>query len=305
MMSIAGPREYSFIIGSQDIRLDRYVAENCPELTRSQAQRLIVDGLVKVNGAVAKAGLKLSNGDLVTVAIPPPKSDFLEPEAIPFDILYEDDDVLVIDKPAGLPVHPAPGHPAHTLVNAILAYLSVPPDTGDPLRPGIVHRLDMDTSGVMLVAKNRTAQASLVEQFKTYSVVKVYLVLVKGHLAPESGVIEAPIGRDPRNRKRMAVVAEDRGRPARTRYQVLKYSDGYSLLEVTPETGRTHQIRVHLEAIGHPVVGDATYGTKSTFLSRQFVHASRLGFCLPSTGRYVEFEAALPPDLEKALREIG
>ena len=304
-MSIAGPREYSFIVVSQDIRLDRYVAENCPGLTRSQAQRLIVNGLVRVNGTVAKAGLKLNNGDRVTVAIPPPPPGLLEPEAIPFDILYEDDDVLVIDKPAGLPVHPAPGHPDHTLVNAVLAYLPVPPDTGDPLRPGIVHRLDMDTSGVMLVARNRTAQTNLVEQFKTHSVVRVYLVLVKGHLAPERGVIEAPIGRDPRNRKRMAVVAEGRGRPARTRYQVLKYSGYYSLLEVTPETGRTHQIRVHLAAIGHPVVGDTTYGEKSAFLSRQFVHASRLGFRLPSAGEYVEFESALPSDLEKTLKDIG
>ena len=287
------------------MRLDRYVAENCPELTRSQAQRLIGDGLVRVNGAVAKAGLKLSNGDRVTVTIPPPTSSLLEPELIPFDILYEDDDILVIDKPAGLPVHPAPGHPDHTLVNAILAYLSVPPDTDDPLRPGIVHRLDMDTSGLMLVARNRTAQTNLVEQFKSHSVVRVYLVLVKGHLAPERGVVEAPIGRDPRNRKRMAVVAEGRGRPARTEYQVLKYTGGYSLLEVTPETGRTHQIRVHLAAIGHPVVGDATYGAKSALLSRHFVHSSRLGFRLPSTGEYVEFEAALPPDLEKALKDIG
>ncbi len=304
-MSIAGSREYGFIVVSQGIRLDRYVAENCPELTRSQAQRLIVGGLVKVNGAVAKAGLKLSNGDRVTVSVPPPTSNLLEPEAIPFDILYEDDDVLVIDKPAGLPVHPAPGHPDHTLVNAILAYLSFPPDTDAPLRPGIVHRLDMDTSGVMLVARNRTAQANLVEQFKTHSVVKLYLVLVKGHLSPERGAIEAPIGRDPRNRKRMAVVAEGRGRSARTRYQVLKYSGDYSLLEVTPETGRTHQIRVHLAAIGHPVVGDTTYGVKSAFLSRQFVHASRLGFRLPSTGRYVEFESALPSDLEQALKDIS
>jgi len=304
-MSIASPREYSFIVVGQGVRLDRYVAENCPELTRSQAQRLIGDGLVRVNGAVAKAGLKLSDGDRVMVTIPPPESRLLEPELIPFDILYEDDDVLVIDKPAGLPVHPAPGHPDHTLVNAILAYLSVPPDTDDPLRPGIVHRLDMDTSGVMLVARNRIAQANLVEQFKSHSVAKLYLVLVKGHLAPERGVIEAPIGRDPRNRKRMAVVAEGQGRPASTGYHVMKYIDNYSLLEVTPETGRTHQIRVHLAAIGHPVVGDATYGTKSGFLSRQFVHASRLGFRLPSTGKYVEFEAALPPDLEKALRDIG
>jgi 23S rRNA pseudouridine1911/1915/1917 synthase len=305
MMSIANTREYSFVVGSQEIRLDRYVAENCPELTRSRAQKLIGDGLVRVNGAVAKAGLRLSNGDLVTVTIPPPTTGLLEPEAIPFDILYEDDDVLVIDKPAGLPVHPAPGHPEHTLVNAILAYLSVAPDTGDPLRPGIVHRLDMDTSGVMLVAKNRVARANLVEQFKTHSVVKLYLVLVRGHLAPERGVIEAPVGRAPRNRKRMAVVAEGQGRPARTEYRVLKYINNYSLLEVTPETGRTHQIRVHLAAIGHPVVGDATYGVKSALLSRQFVHASRLGFRLPSSGEYVEFEASLPPDLAKTLDDIS
>jgi 23S rRNA pseudouridine1911/1915/1917 synthase len=305
MMSITGSREYSFTVASQGVRLDHYVAENCPELTRSQAQRLIAGGLVKVNGAVAKASLKLSNGDSVTVTIPTPTSDFPKPEAIPFDILYEDDDVLVIDKPAGLPVHPAPGHPGHTLVNAVLAYLSVPPDTGDPLRPGIVHRLDMGTSGVMLVAKNRPARVNLVEQFKTHSVVKLYLVLVKGHLAPERGVIEAPIGRSPRNRKHMAVVAEGRGRPARTEYRVVKHIGDCSLLEVTPETGRTHQIRVHLAAIGYPVVGDATYGTKSAFISRQFVHASRLGFCLPSTGEYVEFESALPPDLEQALKDIG
>ena len=305
IMSISGSREYSFVVDGQGIRLDRYVAGNCPELTRSQAQKLIGEGLVQVNGAVAKAGLKLSNGDLVTVTVPPPATGLLEPEAIPFGILYEDDDILVIDKPAGLPVHPAPGHPEHTLVNAILAYLSVPPDTGDPLRPGIVHRLDMDTSGVMLVAKNRVARANLVEQFKTRSVLKIYLVLVRGHLVPERGVIEAPIGRAPRNRKRMAVVAEGQGRPARTEYRVLKYIDNYSLLEVTPETGRTHQIRVHLAAIGYPVVGDATYGVRSTSLSRQFVHASRLGFRLPSSGEYVEFEAALPPDLTKVLKDIG
>ncbi|HEY40540.1 MAG TPA: RluA family pseudouridine synthase [Dehalococcoidia bacterium] len=304
-MSITGSREYSFIVSGQEIRLDRYVAENCPELTRNQAQRLIGDGLVQVNGVVAKASLKLSNGDRVKVTVPPPESSILEPEIIPFTVLYEDDDVLVIDKPAGLPVHPAPGHPDHTLVNAILAYLSVPPDTGDPMRPGIVHRLDMDTSGVMLVAKNRTAQASLVEQFKTHTVVKLYLVLVKGRLSPEHGVIEASIGRASHNRKRMAVVDEGRGRPARTEYRVLKYLSSYSLLEVTPETGRTHQIRVHLKAIGYPVVGDATYGVKSAFLLRQFIHASRLGFRLPSSGEYVEFEAALPPDLEKALEDIG
>jgi 23S rRNA pseudouridine1911/1915/1917 synthase len=304
-MSSARPREYSFVAGSQNVRLDRYVAENCPELTRSQAQRLISDGLVKVNGVVARASLKLSDGDRITVTVPPPKRSLLEPESIPFDILYKDDDILVVDKPAGLPVHPAPGHPEHTLVNAVLDYLSIYSDADDSLRPGIVHRLDMDTSGVMLVARNRAAWDNLVEQFKSHSVVKVYLVLVKGHLSPEVGVIEAPIGRDPGNRKRMAVAAEGEGRPARTEYRVLRYIENYSLLEVTPETGRTHQIRVHLAAIGYPVVGDATYGKKSALVSRQFVHASRLGFRLPSSGEYVEFEAALPSDLEQALREIG
>ncbi|HEY32560.1 MAG TPA: RluA family pseudouridine synthase [Dehalococcoidia bacterium] len=304
-MSIAGSREHSFVVGSQGVRLDHYVAGSCPELTRTQAQKLINDGLVRVNGMVARASLKLSHGDRVTVIIPPSTPSRPEPEAIPFGILYEDDDVLVIDKPAGLPVHPAPGHPGHTLVNAILAYLSFTPDTGDPLRPGIVHRLDMNTSGVMLVAKDRAARADLVRQFKSHNVTKVYFALVKGHLAPEHGVIEAPIGRDTRNRKRMAVAAEDQGRAARTRYRVVRYIDDYTLLEAVPETGRTHQIRVHLAAIGHPVVGDATYGVKSAHLSRQFLHSHRLGFRLPSTGEYVEFESALPSDLKKALKEFG
>jgi len=303
--SIARPKECSFIVDSQGVRLDRYVAGNCPELTRTQAQRLIGDGSVTVNDSVAKASLKLDVGDRVTVSIPPPVPSCLLPEDIPFGILYEDDDLLVIDKPSGLPVHPAPGHLGHTLVNAVLAYLSDLPDGGDPLRPGIVHRLDMDTSGVMLVAKNRAAQSNLSAQFKSHSVVKVYLTLVKGRLAPEHGAIEAPIGRDPRNRKRMAITAEGRGRAARAQYRVIKYIDNYTLLEVMPATGRTHQIRVHLSAIDHPVVGDTTYGVKSAPLSRQFLHASRLGFRLPSTGEYVEFESALPPDLEQALKDIG
>lgn len=219
-------------------------------------------------------------------------------------ILYEDDDVLVIDKPPGLAVHPAPGHPSGTLVNALLSHLSALPDTSDQ-RPGIVHRLDKDTSGVMLVAKNGAAHANLTEQFKSRSVSKTYLVLVKGHLTPEDGAIEAPIGRDSAHRERMAVVAESRGRAARTEYHVREYLDGYTLLEVKPETGRTHQIRVHLAAIGYPVVGDKVYGVKSASVPRQFVHAHRLGFHLPSTGEYVEFTADLPPDLKQALTEIG
>ncbi len=296
---------YRFTVERPGVRLDKYVAENCPELSRTHAQKLIADGHITVNDVVARSGFKLSTGDRITASIPPEEPGTLLPEFIPFGILYEDDDVLVIDKPAGLPVHPAPGHPGHTLVNGLLAYLSTLPDTGDALRPGIVHRLDMDTSGVMLVAKNRVAHANLAEQFKSRSVAKVYLALVRGRLSPEDGAIEAPIGRDPRNRKRMAVVAEHRGRPARTGYHVVRYTDSYTLLEVTLETGRTHQIRVHLAAIGHSVVGDTTYGVSSPYLSRQFLHSYHLGFCLPATGEHVEFESELPADLQQALAGIG
>ena len=294
---------YRFVVDRPGVRLDKYVGEEYPELSRTHAQKLIGSGYITVNERVAKAGLKLSVGDRIKIVIPPPLPTPLSPEAIPLNIIYEDDDLLVVDKPAGLTVHPAPGHPGHTLINAILSHFPHLADIGDSLRPGVVHRLDKDTSGVMIVAKNSVAQASLAEQFKTHSVVKAYLVLVKGHLTPENGIIEAAIGRDPRNRKRMTVVA--RGREARTEYQVVKYIGDYTLLEVRPETGRTHQIRVHLSAIRYPVVGDAMYGVKSAHLSRQFMHASRLGFQLPATGEYVEFTSELPPDLEQALKDIG
>ena len=294
---------YSFIVDKAGVRLDKYVGEKCSELSRTHAQKLIADGHITVNDRVVKASFKLNTGDRVDIIIPPTAPSPLSPEAIPLNIIYEDDDLLVVDKPAGLAIHPAPGHPGHTLVNAVLSHLPGLAETGDSLRPGIVHRLDKDASGIMVVAKNNAAQLNLINQFKARSVVKAYVVLVKGHLTPEDGVIEAPIGRDPRNRKRMAVVAE--GRDARTRYHVIKYIGNYTLLEVRTETGRTHQIRVHLLAIGYPVVGDATYGVKSDHLSRQFLHACRLGFTLPSTGEYVEFTSELPPDLAQALKDIA
>ena len=294
---------YSFVADKPGARLDRCVAEKYPELSRTYAQRLIADGYITVNDRVAKASLKLSIGDRLRVVIPPTAPSPLSPEAMPLNIIYEDDDLLAVDKPAGLTVHPAPGHPSHTLINAILAHFPSLAEVSDSLRPGVVHRLDKDTSGVMLVAKNRVAQIKLSEQFKSHSVVKSYLVLVKGRLTPEQGIIEAPMGRDPRNRKKMAVVAE--GREARTEYRVIKYIGNYTLLKVMPETGRTHQIRVHLSAIGFPVVGDSVYGVKSPHLSRQFMHASRLGFRSPSTGEYVEFTSELPPDLEQALKDIA
>jgi 23S rRNA pseudouridine1911/1915/1917 synthase len=283
-------------------RLDRFVAARTPGLSRTHAQELIDAGLVTVNGRPARSSLKLSRGDRVLVTVPPEPPSHLQPEDLPLNIVYEDGDVIVIDKPAGLAVHPSPGHPGHTLANALLSYLPSLAEEPGSLRPGLVHRLDKDTSGLLVVAKNRPAQADLSGQFKSRSVSKAYLALVKGRLSPESGIIEADIGRDPRNRQRMAVVT--RGRQARTEYRVVRYIRDYSLLEIRPETGRTHQIRVHLAAIGYPVVGDATYGVKSPHVGRQFLHASRLAFRLPSTGRYVEFESPLPPDLARALEEI-
>jgi len=283
-------------------RIDSYVAAQCPQLSRSHVQHLIDDGLVTVNGRASKSGYKMREGDRIVVDVPSPQPIAPQPEDIPLSIVYEDDDVLVIDKPAGLTVHPAPGHSEHTLVNAILAHC---PDLriNGSIRPGIVHRLDKDTSGVMMIAKNDTAQRDLSAQIKARSVLKQYTVLVHGRLSPEKGVIEAPIGRDPSHRKRMAVV--DSGRESRTRYSVLKYFKGYTLLEVTLETGRTHQIRVHLSALGFPVAGDAVYGKASNIVARQFVHASRLGFNLPSNGKWVEFAAPLPGDLEEAVERVA
>jgi len=298
-------KPFSFVVDGSGVRLDKYVAEKYPDLSRTQAQKLVDDGFVTVNDRVAKAGLKLNLGDRVKITLPSPPPSPLLPEAMPLSVIYEDDDLLVIDKPAGLAVHPAPGHPSHTLVNAILSRVPDLPETDDSRRPGVVHRLDKDASGVMVVAKNAAAQLNLINQFKARSVVKAYLALVKGHLTQDDGVIEAPIGRDPRNRKRMAVVAEGEGREARTHYHVIRHVGDYTLLEIRPETGRTHQIRVHLSAIGYPVVGDKVYGVKSAHIPRMFLHACRLGFKLPSTGEYVEFTSDLPPDLEQALEDIA
>jgi 23S rRNA pseudouridine1911/1915/1917 synthase len=284
-------------------RLDKYVAENCSGLSRTHAQQLIEDGLVTVNGKAARSSLKLNAGDKVAVTVPPEAPSTLEAEDIPLNIIYEDEDLLVVDKPAGLAVHPAPGTPSGTLANAVVHYLPSIAKDADSLRPGIVHRLDKDTSGLIIVAKNRAAQANLSDQFKDRTVKKTYITLVKGKLTPDKGIIEADIGRDPKHRQKMAVVAD--GREARTSYQVVSYHGDYSLLEIHPETGRTHQIRVHLAAIGFPVVGDATYGFPVKGLNRQFLHAGKIGFNLPSSGKWVEFISPLPADLQKTLDGIG
>ena len=295
-------KQFSFTIVEPGARLDKFIAEQVADLSRTQAQKLIENGCVTVNGAPEKASYKLNAGEDVLVKIPPSAPSHLVPEDIPVPILYEDEDILVVDKPAGLTVHPAPGHRGHTLVNAVLSHLNTMSDNA--LRPGIVHRLDKDTSGVMVIARNTIAHERLAAQFKQHAVKKVYVTLVRGHLVPEEGIIEAPVGRDSGDRKKMAVTGEKRGRSALTRYKVIKYAGKNTLLEVMPQTGRTHQIRVHLAAIGYPVVGDATYGVKSPVLSRQFLHAHRLGFCHPSTEKYMEFISPLPADLEKALKEL-
>ncbi len=223
-------KRYNLTADIPGTRLDKFLAEKCPELSRTHAQKLITEGIVSVNGQTARASLKLEAGDQIDFTIPPETPSHLTPEDIPLKIIYEDGDLMVIDKPAGLAVHPAPGHHEHTLVNAVLHHLPALSQEEDSLRPGIVHRLDKDTSGLIIVAKNRVAQANLSEQFKSRTVAKHYTVLVKGKLVPESGIIEANIGRDPKHRQRMAVV--DKGREARTEYRVIKYIGGYSLLEI-------------------------------------------------------------------------
>jgi 23S rRNA pseudouridine1911/1915/1917 synthase len=285
-----------------DIRLDKYLAQVLPQLSRAYLQKLIVQGYILVNGQRTKANQRLNKVDRITVELPPlPVHPLAEP--IPLAIIYEDKDILVVDKPAGLTVHPAPGHPSHTLVNAVLAHCPGLAMSNELMRPGIVHRLDKDTSGLIVIAKNDFAREYLAAQFKSRTVTKGYLVLVKGRLSPEQGIIEAPIGRDPRSRRRMAIV--EAGKEASTQYQVRKYLDNYTLVEVTPLTGRTHQIRVHLSAIGCPVVGDPVYGVKSAYLNRQFIHAYRLGFRLPSTKQYQEFISPVPMDLEQALEHLA
>ena len=293
-------RLFRLAVKEDGARLDVYVAQHCPGLSRSRARRIIEDGLATVNGRPAKSSHLLRAGDAVSVRVPPPAALDLAPESIPLSVVYEDQDLLVVDKPAGLTVHPAAGQTAHTLVNALLAHCTDLAGVGGVLRPGIVHRLDKDTSGLLIVAKNDRAHVDLSRQLKERTVEKKYLALVHGRVDPPEAVIDAPVGRDPHNRKRMAVV--EQGRAATTAYRVRERLGDLTLVEVSPSTGRTHQIRVHLAAIGHPVVGDAVYGKASPLVGRQFLHAHRLGFRHPADGRPLAFESPLPQDLQRALQ---
>lgn len=292
-------REFLVMEGGE--RVDRYLVGSL-NLSRSQVQHLIRQGRVTVEGAVVKASYLLSTGERIRIQLPPPEEPGPLVQGIPLDIVYEDQELAVVNKPAGMVVHPSPGHKGGTLVNALLArYPFLSQLSGS--RPGIVHRLDKGTSGLMVVAKDEEARRYLQKQFKRGEVKKVYLALVEGHLKPAQGVIEVPIGRDLRRRKRMAALPG--GREAVTEYRVRGYLDGYTLVEAMPRTGRTHQVRVHLAFLGHPVVGDPVYGfrRKRLGLERQFLHSHILGFKAPS-GRWLEFEAPLPEELERTLEGL-
>jgi 23S rRNA pseudouridine1911/1915/1917 synthase len=289
-------------------RLDRFLVSRLENVSRTRVQQLITDGLVMVNGRSVKAGYVLRAQDTLQVirTIPVVQPTAVKPQALPLDIIYEDDYLLIVNKAAGMVVHPAPGHYEDTLVNALLARYPELRGSEENLRPGIVHRLDRDTSGLLIVAKDVRTQAALVEQMKRHEIVKRYIALVEGEVSLEKGGIEAPIGRDPRHRQQMAITAID-SRDARTFFRVLKRYTHHTLLLLQLETGRTHQIRVHLQAIGHPVVGDPVYGSGHSrpgiILPRQFLHAYQLAFVHPVTGEQLEFEAPLPADLQAILNK--
>lgn len=305
-----------FSVSPEDVgqRLDLFLSSRHPLITRSQIQRLIEEGEVKINGKVAKASHKIRETEAVEINIPEPEGIEALPEKIPLDILYEDHDVIVINKPAGMVVHPAAGNYTGTLVNALLDHCKDLSGIGGKLRPGIVHRLDKNTTGVLIAAKSDVAHQSLAEQFKKHSIKRKYVALVHGVIAAEKGKLDAAIGRHLTQRKMMSVKTS-RGKAAVTNFKVLSRFDQFTLLELSLETGRTHQIRVHLSSINHPVVGDQVYGGTERIsgvkevkirkiirqLGRQALHAKILGFIHPQTGKYLEFQAPVPEDFQKVL----
>ena len=283
-------------------RLDRFLSGQRPDLSRSRIQALIGEGSATLDGKAVKASTKVRRGQVVELRILEAQPSALEAQDIPLNVVYEDGDLLVVDKPAGMTVHPAPGHPDGTLVNAVLAHCPDLQGIGGTVRPGIVHRLDKDTSGLMVVAKNDRAHRLLSEQLKAREFIKVYIALTHGSVAPAEAVIDAPIRRSNANRQRMAIV--DGGREAITRYRVMRHYRAHTLVEAHLLTGRTHQIRVHFATLGYPLVGDATYGKADGRLGRQFLHAATLGFRHPDGGEYREFTSALPVELAGFLEGI-
>lgn len=285
---------------TSDIRIDKYIAGQILSLTRSQIQRLINTQHISVNNLYVKQSYIIKTGDNIEITIEEPRR--LKAQQMVLKIIYEDSDVVVINKPAGLVVHPGPGHPDSTLVNALLYHCPELQRTDDFIRPGIIHRLDKDTSGLIVIVKNKYSKECLIDQFKNHMVTKKYYVLVTGHVSPATAIIDAPIGRNPDNYKKMTVLSS--GKKATTYYSVKRYFNDCTLLDVTLSTGRTHQIRVHFSAINHPVVGDALYGKASSFVPRQFIHAHYLSFKLPFTNDNVRFNCPLTDDLVFVLKQL-
>ncbi len=293
---------------SQAERLDLFLVKNLPGFSRSRLQALIKGGNVLVDGqVVSKMSTPVTTGQQVEITLPPPEPSELVPEKIPLDIIYEDEHLLIVNKPAGMVVHPAAGHSTGTLVHAVLAHAPGLRGVGGVQRPGVVHRLDKDTSGLILLAKDDETHRWLQAQFKQREVHKTYITLVDGAPPTISGRIEAPIGRDPSKRKQMAVVPDTRGRSAVSEYHVIRQYESHSLVEVHPLTGRTHQIRVHMAFIGCPVVGDKVYGHKKPSLpiKRHFLHARDLEVCFPGEDNPRTFSAPLPHELEAVLVNLG
>jgi 23S rRNA pseudouridine1911/1915/1917 synthase len=307
-------RERLVVETADNARLDAWLGNHHPDLSRSRAAQLLAEGRVLVNGVAARKSLRLADGDVIEVDLPSAAASGIEPESIPLTIVFEDEDLLVIDKPAGLVVHPAPGHRSGTLVNALLHHVKDLSGIGGVLRPGIVHRLDRDTSGLIIVAKNDAAHRTLSAALKRREVSRIYVAAAWGHLPQDTMQIDAPIARSRNDRKRMAVLPD--GRNALTRVRRIARWRAADLVQAELETGRTHQIRVHLAHIGHPVVGDATYGQGAERgmsgpdrrwagelarrVPRQFLHAARLRFLHPGTGEELRFDSRLPPDLAEA-----
>lgn len=298
--------KYDWIIEEEEAteRIDKFLSEQFEEWSRSQIQQWIKEGNVTVNGRMVKANYKIQEDDEVVLQVPPQKELNIEPESIPLDIVYEDQDVIVINKPRGMVVHPASGHYSGTLVNALLYHCKDLSGINGVLRPGIVHRIDKDTSGLLMAAKNDLAHESLARQLKDHDVHRIYLALVHGEIPHDLGTIDAPIGRDPHDRKKMTVIHKN-SKHAVTHFVVKERFQGFTLVECKLETGRTHQIRVHMQYIGHPLVGDPLYGLKKTLkIDGQALHAKTLGFKHPRTNEYMEFDSELPEDMQGLIEEL-
>ena len=305
--TLKDPTPIEFIVSENDakLRLDHFLAKRLPQYSRSRLQQLIRSGFVRLNGASTRPRQIVRAGDKIDVRESPVEQIETRPQRIPLDILFEDDDLIVINKPAGLTVHPGAGQREHTLVNALLSHCTTLSGIGGKERPGIVHRLDKETSGCLVVAKNDFAHRELSGQFADRTVEKIYLALVAGKLRKPAGVIEERIGRHPVHRQRMSVTTK-RGRTAKTEYRVVRSNEEASLIECRLHSGRTHQVRVHLHHLGHPVLGDKVYGARLVKnFPRQMLHAWKLGFRHPRTGEWKQFQASVPDDFKEAVAGTG